>query len=78
MESKNEIILIVALVVVFLFLLSGYGMAGFGSYGFGGMMGMMYGTYGPSMMYFGWVYGVLILAVLVLLVMWLFQQIQKK
>ncbi|MEX2017298.1 MAG: hypothetical protein WD876_02395 [Candidatus Pacearchaeota archaeon] len=78
---KNEhIILWIVGVVVLLFLLGGYGMMGFGtsSYGFGGMMGMMDGSYGGGMIFFGWLYGLLILVALVLLIVWLSQQIQKK
>ena len=42
-----------------------------------GMGGMMSGSYGSGMMFFGWIFGLLVLAVLVLLVVWLVKQIQK-
>jgi len=43
-----------------------------------GMYGMMSGSYGLGMGVFGWLTGILILVVLVLLVVWLIKQIQKK
>jgi len=61
-------------IVVLLILFSGFGTM---NYGYGGMMGMMYGNYGGGMMLFGWLFGVLILIVLVLLIVWLLQQIQN-
>lgn len=78
MDNKNILVWVLALVVL-LFLFSGFGMMGFGgTYGYSGMMGMMYGTYGTGMMFFGWLFGILVLVALVLLITWLFQQIQKK
>lgn len=72
---KNENIgLLVILIAVILFVFGGFG---FGLGGYGGMMGMMYGTYGSGMMFFGWLYGVLLFAVLILLIIWLYRQIQK-
>ena len=44
----------------------------------GGMGGMMYGGYGYSGMFFGWAFGLLILVALILLIVWLIKQIQKK
>ena len=65
---KNEnIILIIVLAVLALFIFSGFG-------GYGGMMG---GNYGGGMMFFGWIYGILILIALVLFIVWLAKQIQK-
>ena len=40
------------------------------------MMNWMYG--GIGMAFFGWVMGLLVIVVLVLLIMWLIKQIQKK
>ena len=76
---KNEVLVMWILgLVVLLFLFGGFGMMGFGgTYGYGGMMGMMYGAYGSGMMLFGWLYGILILVALVLLIVWLFKQVQK-
>ena len=71
---KNETLIWVIVAVAVSFLL--FGEFGFGSYG--GMMGMMYGNYGNGMMFFGWLYGVLILVALVLFIVWLVKQIQKK
>ena len=60
--------------VVFLFLFGGFGMMGYGN---GGMMGMMSGNYGSGMMFFGWLYGVLILIALLLFIAWLVKQLQR-
>jgi len=54
-----------------------FGFFGFNRVGYG-MMGMMYGTYGSGMMFFGWVFGALLLTALVLLIIWLFKQITKR
>ncbi|MEK6840640.1 MAG: hypothetical protein AABX79_01675 [Nanoarchaeota archaeon] len=71
---KNETLILVILgAVVMAFLFTG---VGFG--GYGGMMSMMYGSYGGGMMFFGWIYGILIFVALILLVVWLFKQVQKK
>ena len=76
---KNETLLMWILgLVVLLFLFGGFGMMGFGgTYGYGGMMSMMYGYFGSGMMFFGWLYGLLVLVALVLLIVWLFKQVQK-
>jgi len=44
----------------------------------GGFGGMMTGTYGYGGMLFGWIFGILGVAALVLLIFWLFKQVQKK
>ena len=77
--KKENLIFWVLGIVIALFLLGGFGMLGYGtmSTGFGGMMGMMYGNYGSGIMFFGWIYGILILAVLILLAIWLYQHIQN-
>ncbi len=71
---KNETLVWIILGAIVLALL----FTGVGFGGYGGMMGMMYGGYGSGMMLFGWLYGILILVALVLLIVWLVQQIQKK
>lgn len=71
---KNDTLVWIILGAVVLALL----FTGFGFGGYGGMMGMMYGYYGSGMMFFGWLYGVLILVALVLLIVWLVKQIQKR
>jgi len=43
-----------------------------------GMYGVMSGSYGFGGMFFGWIFGVLVLIALVLLIFWLIKQIQKK
>lgn len=71
---KNEtLVLIILGAIVLALLLTG---VGFG--GYGGMMSMMYGGYGSGMMFFGWIYGILILVALILFIIWLAKQIQKK
>lgn len=76
MKNKNLLMWIFGIAVLLL-LFGGYGMMGYGriGYGFGGMMGMMYGIYGSGMMFFGWIYGILVLVALVLFIIWLFKQI---
>ena len=71
---KNETLVLVILGAVVLALL----FTGVGFGGYGGMMSMMYGGYGSGMMFFGWLYGILILVALVLFIVWLVKQIQKK
>lgn len=47
--------------------------------GYCGMMGgMMSGAFGMGGMFFGWIFGILVLVALVLLIIWLVKQIQKK
>jgi hypothetical protein len=43
-----------------------------------GMGGMMTGSYGFGGMFFGWIFGILIIVVLILLIAWLIKQINKK
>lgn len=71
-----------------LFLVSFVGLAGFASAHAGddsyghhemmGMYGMMSGGYGFGWMIFGWIIGILWIVLLVLAVVWLIKQIQKK
>lgn len=42
------------------------------------MAGMMYGSYGVGSMIFSWLFGLLGLAALILLIIWLLKQINKK
>ena len=70
---KKEMMIGIIIAVVVLFFL--FGGMGFGSYS--GMMSTMYGSYGYGMMFFGWIYGLLVIAALVLLVIWLVKQIKK-
>ena len=74
MKNNETMVWVIVIVAVLVLVFGGLGM-GFG--GYGGMMGMMYGTYGSGMMFFGWLYGVLILVALVLFIVWLARQIQK-
>jgi len=70
---KNETLVFIilgAIVLALLFTGVGYG-------GYGGMMSMMYGNFGGGMMFFGWLYGILILVALILFIVWLVKQIQK-
>ena len=43
-----------------------------------GMGGMMSGSYGNGMMWYGWLNGLLVTIVLILLIAWLWKQVQKK
>ena len=43
-----------------------------------GMFGMMYGNYGLGMGIFVWLFGTLVLVILVLLIIWFIKQIQKR
>jgi len=50
-------------------------------YGYGmmdGMYHMMSGSYGYGGMFFGWIFGLLVVVALILLIFWLIKQIQKK
>jgi len=42
------------------------------------MAGMMYGSYGLGLGIFSWLFGLLILIALILFIVWLIKQIQKK
>lgn len=66
---KKLILLIVSLLALpFVLADAGYGMMG----------GMMSGSYGSGMMWYGWLNGLLVTIVLILLVAWLWKQLQKK
>ena len=43
-----------------------------------GMGAMMYGAYGTGGIFFGWLVSILVVIALVLLIIWLVKQIQKK
>ncbi|MFH1325373.1 MAG: hypothetical protein ABIH49_01210 [archaeon] len=75
--KNNETIMWILIAIAVIVVFSGFGAMRFGSYGYGGMRGMMYGGYGSGMMFFGWLYGILILVALVLFIVWLFKQIQN-
>jgi len=74
MKNNETLVWVIVIVAVLVLVFGGLGM-GFG--GYGGMMNMMYGDYGSGMMFFGWLYGILILIALVLFIVWLAKQIQK-
>jgi len=42
------------------------------------MYGMMAGSYGFGGMFFGWIFGILVVVALILLIFWLIKQVQKK
>ena len=73
MKKDNSHLWVIAAIVAILLL----GIFGFRGTGYG-MMPMMYGNYGTGMMFFGWIVGTLFLVVLVLLIVWLTKEIQKK
>jgi len=72
MKNQNLIIGIVIVVLVLLFFGGFGGMMGWNY----GIMGMMYG-YDSGMWIFGWIYMILVSVALVLLIVWLFKQVQK-
>lgn len=72
MKIRKKDLIIWIIVIVGLFLL--FGLFGFGRTGYG-MMGSVYGS---GMMFFGWFFGALFIIALVLMIIWLFKQIQKK
>jgi len=75
--KTEEIVIIVVAVIVFLVFAGGF--SGYNMMGYGGMMGMMSGAYGfGSMMLFGWIFSILLLVALVLFIVWLIKQLQKK
>ena len=43
-----------------------------------GMFGMMGGSWGMGGMFFSWIIGLLVIVALILLIVWLIKQIQKK
>lgn len=73
--KKNNSLIWVVIAVATLLLLVSFGFRGAGGYG---MMSMMYGSYGSGMMFFGWIFGALTLVALVLFIIWLVKQIQKR
>lgn len=73
MRKDNSLIWVVIAAAAFLLLFS-FGFRGAGY----GMMSMMYGNYGFGMMFFGWIFGALTLIALVLFIVWLVKQIQKR
>jgi len=79
MKNKNLIIGILVFALILLFFGGFGGMMGLWNYGGYGMMGMMYGyDYSIWTLVFNWIYMVLIIVALVLLIIWLARQIQKK
>ncbi|MEK6906112.1 MAG: hypothetical protein AABW81_00650 [Nanoarchaeota archaeon] len=77
---KTKLALNIAVSALLASILSSFISAQTGDYtcGFGGMGGMMSGTYGYGFMWFGWIFSLLVFVALVLLIMWLIKQIQKK
>ena len=72
--KNNETALWILVVIIIVLFFSGFGMMGFG----GSMMSWMFGYNYGFMPFFGWTYMLLITVALVLLIVWLFQQIQKQ
>ena len=68
--KSEKIIWTIVIVVVAVFLLSSL-------FGMGRNYGMMGYGYG-SMMAFGWLFGLLVTIALILLIIWLWQQIEQK
>src|SRR3989344_4502163 len=81
--EKNEIIIVVILVVIFTLLISGFGMmgfsnyGGFNNYGMGSMMQGMFGYGFGFMWFFGLLFWILIVVAIVLFIIWLIKQLQE-
>lgn len=70
---RHKFLLSVVLISLFsLVLVSADAEGGCGGYG------MMSGTYGFGGIFFGWLFGILVIVALTLLIFWLVKQIQKK
>lgn len=69
MKNINNETALIILIIVAIFLFSGFGMMGLD----GGMMS----GYNYGFMWFGWIFMLLILIALVLFIVWLIKQIQK-
>jgi len=66
------------IILVLLAVMSLIGLVSAQSYNGCNMAGMMYGSYGSGIMLFSWLIGLAILVALVLFIVWLIKQIQKK
>ena len=77
MKNENLIWLIVGISVL-LFFFGGFSMMGFGGWGSNWMGGMMYGYNYGGMWLFGWLFMILVSIAVVLLILWLVKQLQKK
>ena len=81
MKTEN-VVLIIAVVLLSLFVLGGFGIGMMGYSNYGGMWGMMNwmagGSYNYGTWIFGWLFMILIFVALVLLIVWLVKQIQNK
>lgn len=76
--NKTALIVFIAVILALLLVMPWGGMIGWNNnYRYGSMMGMMY-NYGFSGMWiFGWLFMVVVLIAIVLLIIWLMQQIHK-
>ncbi len=63
--------------ILFVFLLSISFVSAHAGEDHSGMMGGMYGVYSGTEIFFGWLFGILVLVALVLLIVWLIKQIQS-
>jgi len=77
-KGKNEISLILIVLALISFVSAHIGEDEYGHHMMGDMYGMMFGSYGGAGMFFCWIAGLLIVTVLVLLIVWLIKQVQKK
>ncbi len=79
MEKKDNTLTIVIIVIIAVLLLSGifsFSFAnGFSQYG---MMGMMGGSFGYGMMFFGWITWVLIIVLIIAGIYWLIKTADKR
>ncbi|MBS3089126.1 hypothetical protein J4402_05150 [Candidatus Pacearchaeota archaeon] len=79
MEIKNNTLAIIIIVAIAVFLLSGIFSFSFANkFAQYGMMGMMGGGYGYSMMFFGWITWVLVVVLIIAGIYWLIKTADKK
>lgn len=72
-EKDNNWIWIAAIAIILIFIILGFtNIAGYG------MRGMMYGNYGYGMMLFGWITWILVIALMIAAIYWLFKSANKK
>jgi len=77
-KGKNEISLILIVLVLINFVSAHTGENEYGHHMMGEMYGMMSGGFGYGGMFFGWLTGLLITTALVLLIIWLIKQVKRK
>lgn len=75
MKDNNNVWMWIFVAVCVVLLLGLFGFSGFRGYGMGGMM---YGSYGYGMMFFGWITWVLVIALIIAAIYWLVKSANKR